>query len=100
MSRREAATMGFELESTTSAPRVKSAGDAYIEPLEQRWHTANDRLAAAIAAYRSLRDRVAPGDPAWVAAQLRVAEARQRCCEVADDIEVFGPAPDAGRRRR
>lgn len=92
--------MGYELEPISVAPCGEVPVDAYFEPLEQRWHAANHRLATAIAGYRSLRDRVAPGDPVWVAAQLRVAEARQRCREVADYIEIFGLARDAGRRRR
>ena len=100
MARREAAIMGYELETASSAAPLDVAADVRFEPLERRWHAANGRLAVALAGYRSLRGQVAPDDPVWIAAQLRVAEARQRCREVADEIEVFGLTRHAGRFHR
>ena len=91
--------MGYELESASDDAARALATDGWFGPLEQRWHAANDRLVTALVGYRSLRGRVAPDDPAWVAAQLRIVEARQRCREVADDIEVLGLTHAAARRR-
>jgi len=55
--------------------------------LEIRWERAHRRLSAELAGYRGLRGRASPGEPVWVAAQLRVAEARRRCHELAEELE-------------
>ena len=55
--------------------------------LELRWARAHRRLSAELADYRDLRAWAVPGDPVWVAAQLRVAEARRRCHELAEELE-------------
>jgi|GEM_PF-832396 len=84
--------MGYELEVEASAAAPGAGGSdacvAYREDrsLEDRWQRANERLAAALAHYRSLRGRVDSAEPAWQAAQLRVAEARQRQQELFDEI--------------
>jgi hypothetical protein len=80
--------MGYELESAAPPPRPDADGDPRLEALERRWHVANDRLAAALAGYRELRGQAASGDPAWIAAQLRVAQARQRCREAGEALEL------------
>ena len=78
--------MGYELEVEARAFRPSLDGESFVS-LERRWSRANDRLAAALADYQSLRGRVHSTDPQWQAAQLRVAEARQRQREVHDEIE-------------
>jgi len=83
--------MGYELE----APPVIFAecdGDLRQQALERRWQFANERLAAALTGYHALRGHVAPDSPAWQAAQLRVAQARQRCREASDELELHGSA--------
>ncbi len=55
--------------------------------LEIRWARAHRRLSVELADYRDLRGWAAPGDPVWLAAQLRVAEARRRCHELAEELE-------------
>jgi len=57
--------------------------------LEIRWARAHRRLSAELADYRDLRGWAAPGDSVWVAAQLRVAEARRRCHELAEELEAL-----------
>ena len=57
--------------------------------LEIRWARAHRRLSAELADYRDLRDWASPGDAVWVAAQLRVAEARRRCHELAEELEAL-----------
>jgi len=80
--------MGYELESIAT-PRDGADLDAHQTVLEARWQKANERLAQALASYAALRGRVLPGDPGWLAAQLRIAEARQRCREVADELALL-----------
>jgi hypothetical protein len=83
--------MGYELEAPTPAavPELDGDGDSGRQALERRWQHAYERLAAALAGCRAVRGRVAPCDPAWLAAQLRVAQARQRCREASDDLELY-----------
>ena len=84
--------MGYELEVEAGAIRPEAdcddSGVAHFDDrrLEDRWQRGNERLAAALAHYRSLRGRVSSSEPAWQAAQLRVAEARQRRQELYDAI--------------
>jgi hypothetical protein len=73
------------------SPRVA----ATTMPLDVRWARAHRRLAEALAEGRDLRHCVAPGEPAWIAAQLRVAEARQRCQELADELAGALDSADA-----
>ena len=92
MSGRDPETMGYELEAP--APMAYAEGDAddRQQALERRWQSANERLAAVLTGYHSLRGHVAPDDPEWLAAQLRVAQARQRCREAGDDLELYANA--------
>ena len=88
--------MGYELEVEARAAPPDAGGDdgcahlenRYLEDrrLEDRWQRCNARLAAALAHYCSLRGRVSSAEPAWHAAQLRIAEARQRQQELYDEI--------------
>jgi len=80
--------MGYELEAPALLCFPKPDGDRRQQALERRWQLANERLAAALGGYHALRGRVPPDDPAWVAAQLRLAQARQRCREAGDDLEL------------
>lgn len=92
--------MGYELES--ARPRLHLVADD-PEPagrVEQRWRRANEHLAAALADYAALRGRALPGEPAWIAAQLRVAEARRRCRALADDVAYLWSAPEPTDYRR
>jgi hypothetical protein len=87
--------MGYELEVEAGAAVPDAGGDdacaLYREDryLEDRWQRCDERLVAALAHYRSLRGRVDRAEPAWQAAQLRVAEARQRRQELYDEIVRF-----------
>jgi len=84
--------MGYELEVEASAAVPDAGADAaYMSDpehryLENRWQRASERLAAALAHYRGLRGRVGSAEPAWQAAQLRIAEARQREQELFDEV--------------
>jgi len=78
--------MGYEIEALLVAGHRREAGSPDLDSLRARWRTANRRLAAALAGYRALHGVLACGDPAWIAAQLRIAEARQRCRELADAL--------------
>jgi hypothetical protein len=81
--------MGYELEAPL--PLLVSGPDdeGRQQALERRWQRANERLAAALAGYHALRGRVAADDPAWLAAQLRLAQARQCCREANDELELL-----------
>jgi len=81
--------MGYELESPAPAALPDSDGDARQQVLERRWRVANERLAAVLIAYRALRSGADPEDPVWLAMQLRLAQARQRCREASDALELF-----------
>jgi hypothetical protein len=81
--------MGYELEAPVPVSVAELDDDGRQQALERRWQLANERLAAALSGYRDLRGRVAPDHPAWLAAQLRLAQARQRCREASDDLELF-----------
>jgi hypothetical protein len=80
--------MGYELDAPALLFVPELDGDRRLQALERRWQLANERLAAALAGCHALRGRVPPDDPAWVAAQLRLAQARQRCREASDDLEL------------
>jgi len=88
--------MGYELELMTVARRPRGQAPAAASSVQVRWLAANRRLAAALGHYRGLRGHLAPGDPAWLAAQLRVAEARQRCRELEDALVADDELPDVG----
>ena len=81
--------MGYELEAPAPMAVHELDGERRHAALGRRWQLANERLAAALAGYQALRGRVARDDSAWVAAQLRVAQARQRCREVSDELELL-----------
>lgn len=84
----EASSMGYELEAIIR-PRHGADLDSHQAMLEARWEKANARLAEALASYAALRGKVLPGDPGWLAAQLRIAEARQRCREISDALALL-----------
>jgi hypothetical protein len=81
--------MGYELEAPAPLSVAGSDDEGRQQVLERRWQRANDRLAAALTGYHALRGRLAADDPAWLAAQLRLAQARQRCREADDDLELL-----------
>jgi hypothetical protein len=81
--------MGYELEAPLPAESPALDADDRHGLLESRWQLAQQRLAAALAGYAALRGRSTPDDPVWLAAQLRVAQARQRCREASDDLELL-----------
>lgn len=88
--------MGYEVEATA---HYRSGNDDLAvrhDVLKQRWRRANGRLAASLASYAAMRGHAVPGDPQWLAAQLRIAEARQRCREVADDIQLLDLSVEPG----
>ena len=90
--------MGYELEAP--ALFVELDGDDRQQALERRWQLANERLAAVLTGYHALRGRVPSDDPAWLAAQLRVAQARQRCREAGDELELHANAIRLSTLRR
>ena len=79
--------MGYELEAPAAATIPDPGEDAADAALERRWQLSNERLAAALAGYAMLHGHAGPDDPAWRAAQLRVAQARQRCREASDAFD-------------
>jgi hypothetical protein len=83
--------MGYELEAAAPAmlPEVEIESDGQYHLLERRWQLANERLAEALAGYRALHGRRAPDDSLWLAAQMRLAWARQRCREASDDLASY-----------
>ena len=84
--------MGYELEpAALSAPLE---GTWIDRRLALRWQRADDRLVAAMRAYAAVRRTAEPGDAVWIAAQLRLAEARQRWRECAQDVERLAEFTD------
>jgi hypothetical protein len=81
--------MGYELEAPLPPLVSGSIDDDRQQALERRWQRANERLAAALTGYHALHGRVAADDPAWLAAQLRLAQARQCCREASDELELL-----------
>jgi hypothetical protein len=82
--------MGYELEVRPASNDSAIDPDVGVSELERRWLLANERLADALARYTSLRGQLTAGDPAWIAAQLQLAWARQRCHEAGDEYGVNG----------
>jgi hypothetical protein len=77
--------MGFELE------RAVAHGDEDADLRQiaagRRWQLACERFAAASDACRALRGRIDTDDPAWISAQLRLAEARRLRHDAAEELE-------------
>jgi hypothetical protein len=92
--------MGYELEAPVPVAVAEIDGDDRQQSLERRWQLANERLAAVLSGYLAIRGQVAADDPAWVAAQLRLAQARQRCREASDDLELLASATRLSAFRR
>jgi hypothetical protein len=92
--------MGYELESPRAPLRLLAEDPDAAGWLEQRWLRANERLAEALADYAALRGRAQPGEPAWIAAQLRIAEARRRCRALADDVAYLSTPAERAEFRR
>jgi sugar-specific transcriptional regulator TrmB len=92
--------MGYELEVVPPA----AADYVEVEPraaaLERRWQRANERLAALLADYTTLCRRAEPGQPEWLAAQLDLAEARQRCRALVEEAERLVDVVDDADYRR
>jgi hypothetical protein len=87
--------MGYELELHSSRARRGAAFDRHATALVQRWQRECERLEIALADVAALRGRVPPDDPALVAARLRVAEARRRRHEAAEQVEALDTDFDA-----
>jgi hypothetical protein len=84
--------MGYELEL---APRAEFADHGWVDRrLALRWQHAEQRLFAALSAYAAVRRTSAPGEPAWIEAQLRLAEARLRWRECAEEAERLAELAD------
>ncbi len=77
--------MGYELETT----RQDSPIDVrwLDRRLSARWERAEERLVSALRAYAAVRRESRPGEAPWIAAQLKLAEARLRWRECADEAE-------------
>lgn len=75
--------MGYELEAPTIDDYAIAAD---LRFLERTWLDAQRRLSEAVARTRTLKGLVENDDPVWLAAQIRVAEARQRCREATDAL--------------
>jgi hypothetical protein len=75
--------MGYELEIPTWE---EYAATADLRFLERVWAESHRRLAEAVSRTRTLKGLVENDDPVWLAAQIRVAEARQRCREATDAL--------------
>jgi hypothetical protein len=72
--------MGYELENTT----VFGIAAANLSDLQQARDDARHCLGKAIADGHGLAGRLATDDPLWMAAQIRIADARQRCADTHD----------------
>jgi hypothetical protein len=80
--------MGYELETPT---RDFYAATVDVRRLESAAVDAERRLRDALARSRQLRGHVGADDPVWLAAQIRIAEARHRwreATEALSDIAV------------
>jgi hypothetical protein len=75
--------MGYELEVPTTEHYAVTAD---LRVLERSWQDAQGRLREALARMRHLKGLVETDDPLWWAAQIRVAEARQRCRVATDAL--------------
>ena len=77
--------MGYELETT----RLDSPLDVgwLDRRLAVRWARAEDRLVSAMRTYAAVRRESQPGEAPWIEAQLKLAEARLRWRECADEAE-------------
>ena len=84
--------MGDELEPTAISGPL--AGTWIERRLALRWQRADDRLLGAMRACAAVRRTAEPGDAAWVDAQLRLAQARQRWRECAEEIERLAELTD------
>lgn len=87
--------MAFEFEMSGPRTRRGAAFDRHATALLQHWQRACERLEIALADAAALRARVGPDDPALVAAQLRIAEARRRRHEASERIEALDADFDA-----
>jgi hypothetical protein len=77
--------VGYELETASIG---SSSGHGRLQRVvAMRWNRADERLTRALREYAAVRRTAAPGDPEWIAAQLKVAEARLRWRECADHAE-------------
>jgi hypothetical protein len=84
--------MGYELEL---APRAEFAEVGWLDrKLAIRWQRADQRLFAALKAYAAVRRTSSAGEPAWIEAQLRLAEARLRWRECAEEAERLAEIAD------
>ena len=81
----DAGEVGYELEAASSTNGSRHARLQRV--LATRWHLADERLASALREYAAVRRTATPGEPAWVAAQLKLAEARLRWRECAEHAE-------------
>lgn len=89
MHARDAVDMGYELEMRVRDPYARRGLDRRCFLLERRWQQACERLHVAIAEYAALRGVVSRDSPQRVAAELRLAEARRRRHEIAQEIEAL-----------
>ena len=88
--------MGYELELS---PLCDALEGTWIDRrLAARWQRADDRLVSAMRAYAAVRRTSAPGDAPWIEAQLRLAEARLRWRECADEVERLAEITDEPER--
>ncbi len=92
--------MGYELEAAPPAAAGYVEADSRAAALGRRWQYANERLAALLADYTALRGRAEPGEAEWLAAQLDLAEARQRCHELVEEAERLEDAVNDADYRR
>lgn len=79
--------MGYELEMRVRQPHARHDLDHRCVELDRRWQQACERLAIATAEYDALRGLVARDSPPRIAAELRLAEARRRQHEIAQQIQ-------------
>jgi hypothetical protein len=75
--------MGYELEMPT---RDFYAATVDLRRLEHAACDADRRLNDALARSRQLRGQVGADDPVWLAAQIRIVEARHRWKEAIDAL--------------
>lgn len=84
--------MGYELESTR--PDFPVDAGWLDRRLAARLEQAEERVVRAMRAYAAVRRESRPGEAPWIEAQLRLAEARLRWRECADEAEQFAELVD------
>lgn len=89
--------MGYEFEAAAGRESLESGWHGHA--LAQRWQRADARLAAALRDCAVLRRSLGSDEPELIAAQMKVAQARLRwreCAEEAENLASMSNLLEAG----